>query len=233
MNNSEAFQRSAGYRFHDPGLLDEAFTHSSARSGNDRAIARDNERLEFLGDAYLDAVVGRMLFEALPDAPEGELTRRRAQIVCERNLASIGRKLCLGEHLVLGRGEENHGGRDKDSILADALEALIGAIAIDGGYEEAEAFVRRCFAGSLEDSLNGLLFSDHKSEFQERLQKKNGGLTPCYRVVEESGPDHDKTFRVILEVKGVTLGEGLGKSTKEAEQEAERDALRKESDNVF
>lgn len=233
MSNRSAIEEKIQYAFRDRKHLDEALTHSSARSDGQHAGYRDNERLEFLGDAYLDAIVGSMLYEALPGAPEGELTRRRAEIVCERNLAALSRRLGIGRSLNLGKGEEHQGGREKDSILADAMEALIGAILTDGGFSEAERFVRREFAPSVNDSLNGLLFSDYKSEFQEKLHCMDTALRPEYSVARESGPDHDKTFLVHLKVNGRILGEGTGKSKKEAEQEAARDALRKGLINVF
>ncbi len=232
MSNPDILQDRIEYRFSNPDKLTEALTHSSAavqRGGR----SFDNERLEYLGDAFLAAVSGLMLFRRLPEAPEGDLTRLRSQIVCEKNLAAVSRQIGLGDHLILGRGEERQGGRSKDSILADAVEALIGAVLTDGGYDAAEKLIERLFDKSVRDAAEGLLFTDHKSRLQETVHGIDGSLKIVYKVVGESGPDHDKTFRVLLVVGGKPLGEGSGKSKKEAEQEAARDALRKGIDNVF
>ena len=230
---TERLEKRIGYTFRDRSILREALTHSSSAMDTGEDRGSDNQRLEFLGDAYLDAAVGLMLFEALPAADEGELTRRRAQMVCEGNLAEVAVSLDLGSFLILGKGEEKLGGREKPSILGDAVEALIGAILMDGGYDEAERFIRREFSGSLEASVKGLLFTDHKSRLQELLQKDGAGIRPVYTVIDESGPDHDKTFTVSVYAKGTALGRGSGKSKKEAEQNAARDALLRGVANVL
>lgn len=169
MNNIEELEAKIGYSFKDKTLIERAMTHSSFnRERNTRH--RDNERLEFLGDAFLDAIVGAELYIRMSDVTEGVLTKTRALVVCEKALAVVAREFELGEYLLMGHGEASTGGRNKDSILADAFEALIGAIYLDGGYQEAQKFTVKAFEKTIEGAISGKIFSDYKSELQERLQ---------------------------------------------------------------
>ncbi len=225
MKNRKQFEEVIGYKFNDRQLLDKALTHSSYVKENGQSRLYDNERLEFLGDAFLDAVIGEALYRRLPNAEEGSLTKARASIVCERSLAEAGRRLSIGEHMLFSRGEEKSGGRDRDSILADGMEAVIGAVYLDGGYEAVRSFVLKIFDDSLQEAGEGRLSNrDYKSEIQEHLQG-NGILDIRYALEKEEGPDHDKMFSVRLEICGKTAGRGRGKSKKMAEQNAAKDAI--------
>lgn len=218
------FSESLGYQFHDLGLLKNALTHSSLVNESRLDYKANNERLEFLGDAFFDAAISEYLYNRLPDVEEGELTKTRAIIVCERSLAECGQRFGIGEHLRLGKGEEHTGGRNRHSIVADAMEAVIGAIFLDGGWEEARAFILRAFAGTIQDAIDGKLYSDYKTELQEFLQAR-GENHIHYEVEKETGPDHDKTFYVALFSGSSRIGEGSGRSKKEAEQNAAKAAL--------
>jgi len=221
----QQFELIIGYIFENPELLDQALNHSSyVRECKDGSVC-DNERLEFLGDAFFDAIIGEALYNMFPDAEEGRLSKMRASIVCERSLAAAAKKLQLADFLMLGHGEEKNGGRQRDSILADAAEAIVGAIYLDGGYEQTRAFVLRTFDEALEDARQGKFSNrDFKSALQEQLQA--AGINDIKYILEkEEGPDHDKTFTVRLEIKGRASGSGKGKSKKNAEQEAARDAM--------
>ncbi|MBR6529093.1 MAG: ribonuclease III [Firmicutes bacterium] len=218
------FEQLIGYKFNNEIYLERALTHSSYNKEKNTKH-QDNERLEFLGDAYFDAIVSAELFKMMKGVTEGKLTKTRALVVCESSLAKAARKLGLGKYIYIGHGEEVAGGRDKDSILADAMEAVIGAIFIDGGYEPTEKFVLKSFAETIKDAAEGKLFSDYKSEVQEFIQKNGRNLAITYNTVKEEGPAHDKTFFVNLTYDGKILGEGSGKSKKEAEQQAAKTAL--------
>lgn len=221
--------RRLGHRFHQPSLLEEALRHSSFVNEQADPDLRDNERLEFLGDAVVNLVVGHMLMTAYPEAPEGELSRMRANLVNEGQLAAIAQAVDLGAHLHLGKGEAQDGGQAKPSILADSLEALVAAIYLDAGYEVARQVVERHFAAAVAAISRPTADRDHKSRLQERVQSE-GGRVPRYRMLSATGPDHDKTFRVELTV-GDMVTEGTGKSKKAAEQSAARHLLaRLESD---
>ena len=225
MNNSAQFQQKIGYTFCDIHLLDKALTHSAYVKETGQSRLCDNERLEFLGDAFLDAIIGEELYRRLPKAEEGKLTKARASIVCEKSLAAAGRKLSIGEHMLFSRGEEKSGGRDRDSILADGMEAVIGAIYLDGGYEQVRSFVVGIFQDDLQAAGKGRLTKrDYKSEIQEQLQAR-GILDMQYVLEKEEGPDHNKIFSVRLEVLGEPAGRGKGKSKKLAEQNAAKDAM--------
>lgn len=215
------------YEFKDEKLLDIALTHSSFASENDLNYRYNNERMEFIGDALLDAFIGCKLFEIMPDATEGGLSKCRAKVVCERSLASVAREISLGDYLQLGHGEELTGGRNKDSILSDALEALIGAVFLDGGYAASSRVTNRLLAENVSLAVKNRLFSDYKTELQERLQEKYKGIKIEYLPVSESGPDHRKEFTVSVRAMGKILGTGTGYSKKEAEQNAARDVLMK------
>ncbi len=232
MNNSKHFEEKIDYKFNRIHLLKTALTHSSYVKETGQNRLNDNERLEFLGDAFLDAIIGEALYQKLPQAEEGTLTKARASIVCEKSLAEAGRRLAIGTHMLFSRGEEKSGGRDRDSILADGMEAVIGAIYLDGGYQAAREFVLRIFQDALKDAGEGKLSNrDYKSEVQEQLQSK-GILDIHYILEREEGPDHDKWFSVKLQVCGKTAGRGSGKSKKLAEQNAAKDAMERGL-NVF
>ncbi len=234
--NSEEFQEKIRYRFKDRSLLEQALTHSSFCRESCRAAdkcgaygvfaenKKNNERLEFLGDALFDAVISDVLYNRMADVDEGQLTRLRALIVCESSLAEAARRLDVGRFLNLGKGEERSGGRRRTSILADAMEAVIGAMYIDGGFSQVQDFIRREFGKTIDDAVEGRLFYDYKTRIQEILQK-NGNADINYVLDRTSGPDHDKTFYVSLIADGKLLGRGMGKSKKEAEQHAARDAI--------
>lgn len=211
-----------GYRFRDPGLLKEALSHRSFASESKSGVY--NERLEFLGDSVLAAVVAHRLYVDHPREPEGSLSKKKAQLVSRPTLARWAADLELGEHLLLGVGEESSGGRTRQSLLGNALEALIGAIYLDGGYEAAAAFVGRRL-----DGRGAPVEADHKSRLQEILQKKHKA-PPVYRLSQAAGPDHDKTFIVEVRMGERVMGRGEGKSKKEAEQAAARDALTRMED---
>lgn len=227
MKDKTSLQQKLGYTFRDPDLLETALTHSSYSKEHGEG-ARSNERLEFLGDAFFDAIIGEELFRIFPDREEGWLSRIRATIVCEKSLAAQARKLELGDFLLLGHGEEKSGGRRRESILADATEALIGAIYLDGGYEAVRQVVLDLFCGVIDDTRRGIfVVYDYKTHLQEVLQAR--GITDIrYQMTGEEGPDHDKTFTVTLYIDGVPSSQGRGKSKKQAEQNAAMKALKEE-----
>ena len=214
-----------GYEFNDEALLTNALTHSSYSSEHRMEYASNNERLEFIGDAYVDAAVGAELFRIMKDAPEGVLSKNRADVVREESLADAARGIGLGDYIYMGKGEETTGGRDKDSILADAFEALIGAIIVDGGYEAGKKVILGLLNDKIGLAVAGKLRHDYKTMLQEKLQEKNHDLRIKYNTVSESGPDHNKTFNVEVVIGNRKLGRGSGKSKAKAEQEAARDAL--------
>lgn len=222
--NSLDFESVIGYTFKNKELLERALTHSSfLPQGHDRA-KHNNERLEFLGDAFFDAIVGVELCRKMPDVEEGRLTKTRAIVVCEQSLARTGEALNIGDYLRMGRGEVASGGRKRASIVADAMEAVIGAIFIDGGYDAVSEVVVRLFSETIDEAVAGKLFADYKTELQERLPAGTQGMLH-YQVVKEEGPDHDKTFYVEAVYKGQTIGHGSGKTKKEAEVSAAKEAL--------
>lgn len=220
MQNIKDFQEVIGYRFRQEGLLRQALTHSSYANEKHMKKLSDNERLEFLGDAVLELITSDFLYDAYPQRPEGELTKLRASIVCEPTLAMCTAEIGLGGYLLLGRGEEHTGGRTRDSILSDALEAVIGAIYLDGGFASAKEFVLRFI---LKDIENKHLFYDSKTILQEAVQGEHRELK--YVLTAESGPDHDKSFCVEVHIDGVCAGAGSGRTKKAAEQEAAYRAL--------
>ena len=218
------FEQKIGYQFQNRNYLETALTHSSFnREKNTKH--QDNERLEFLGDAFFDAVISVELYERLKHVTEGKLTKTRALIVCESTLAQVARGYELGSYLNLGHGEDTGGGRHKDSILADSMEAVIGAIYLDGGYQTMQNFVKKSFSRMIDQAIDGKLFSDYKSEVQEILQGKGKPVTIAYETDREEGPAHDKTFFVHLSCNGEIMGKGIGKSKKEAEQNAAKQTL--------
>ncbi|MEA4922105.1 MAG: ribonuclease III [Eubacteriaceae bacterium] len=218
------FQSKTGYVFKDAGLLEQAVTHSSYTREKNLPRAECNERLEFLGDAFFDAIIGEELYDRLPSKKEGYLTKYRALVVCENSLAEMGRRLGVGEMLKLGKGEEMTGGRNRESIIADAMEAIIGAIYKDSGYDRTKELVLGLFAQRINDAVSGKLHTDYKSEFQEKMQSR-GPVQIQYVLVDEEGPDHAKIFYVKVLVNDVVYGQGKGHSKKEAEQNAAREAI--------
>ena len=216
-----------GYRFRNITLLQNALTHSSYANERWHNSLLSNERLEFLGDAILGMTVARYLYQTFPDRPEGELTRMRADMVCEQTLAKVAAKIELGRHLLLGNGEEQGGGRNRNSILADAVESVIAACYLDGGLEAAQCFIEQFIL--VEVPVKQLHNADYKTALQELVQqKKNQVLT--YTLVGESGPDHDKKFDVEVKLNGRVIGTGSGSSKKRAEQDAAQTALEKLSE---
>src|SRR5262245_29277470 len=220
----EDLQRRIEYRFRDRGLLEHSLTHKSRAAEDASGGVADNESLEFLGDAVLGLVVAEALFRRYPSYNEGQKSKIKAAVVSTQSLARHAERLNLGDHLILGRGEEKTGGRFKQALLADAYEALIAAIYLDGGLEAAAAFLLRELSESLDAGAPPGFAQDYKSALQERLQALGHPL-PEYRVSGEAGPDHRKTFSVEVVVEGVVLGAASGKAKKEAEQEAARLAL--------
>jgi ribonuclease-3 len=215
-------ERTLGYRFRQLALLNQALTHKSYVH-EQREPAQHNERLEFLGDAVLGLVISDYCFGRFPELAEGELSKLRASLVNEGNLARIARRLNLGAYLLVGRGEELTGGRTKVSLLADTLEAVLAAVYLDSSLSDVYQVVLRCFQEDVHITLNEG-HKDYKSELQEYTQEKFGCI-PKYIVVREHGPDHDKVFEVELTIRGQLQGVGSGKSKKEAEQAAARKVL--------
>lgn len=216
-------QGKIGYQFQDETLLKQALTHSSF--ANEQKINKLNnyERLEFLGDAVLELVSSEFLYNENEDMPEGQLTRLRASMVCEPALAYCARDIELNTYILLGKGEESTGGRKRDSITSDVMEAVIGAIFIDGGIENAKKFIYRFVLSDLEDKI---LFMDSKTLLQEEIQKKNTSQLR-YELVGEEGPDHDKQFSVEAYLDERLIGSGVGRTIKAAEQQAAYEALKK------
>jgi ribonuclease-3 len=217
-------QQRIACTFKDPGLLERALTHKSY--ANENRLSYHNERMEFLGDAVLNLTVSEYLMRTCPDSTEGDLSRLRAAIVSEPTLAAIAREIGLGAHILLGRGEEQTGGRNKDSLIADCLEALIASVYLDGGQDAANEFILRFFEDTIKKTCTSGGIIDYKTELQELCQERLRQL-PEYRVASESGPDHQKQFEVELLIKGQVSGRGTGKSKKEAEQRAAKEALEK------
>ena len=212
-----------GHTFRDPSLCETAMTHTSWLNEAGQPDRSDNERLEFLGDAVLDLVVSDVLMRRFPDRREGDLSRARAALVSENALAQVAVAIDLGRFILLGRGEERTGGRARPSILANTLEALIGAIYIDAGFDTAAAVAAGLFEGRIED-VDSHARLDYKSRLQERAQAL-WQTAPVYEVVAEDGPDHDKRFEVALSLAGRPYGRAVGRSKKEAEQGAAAAAL--------
>lgn len=217
------FEKTIGYSFHDRALLEEALTHRSR--SNEVQGGPDNQRLEFFGDSVLGFLISHLLFTRFPDAREGDLTHMRAALVDEARLSAIAAELGIGSYLALGRGEEKGGGREKRSVLADAYEALIAAIYLDGGITAVRSTVKRHFARFMgEFELSGVSSTDYKTELQEYTQSCFASI-PKYELTGATGPDHDKVYRFSVTVNGLLAGTGEGKSKKEAQQAAAREAI--------
>ena len=223
MRKQLEFQEVIGYQFQTPGLLSQALTHSSYANEKHMKKGSDNERLEFLGDAVLEIVSSEFLYLNYPKLPEGDLTKMRASLVCEPTLAFCTRQLNLGDYLLLGKGEDMTGGRKRKSILSDALEAVIGAIYLDGGFASAKEFILKFILTDIEHKQ---LFYDSKTILQEVVQASYKEEL-CYRRVGEEGPAHDKHFMVEAWIGEMLIGKGEGHTKKAAEQEAAYQALLK------
>lgn len=226
-SSADSLQSSLNYRFKALALLEEALTHSSHVNEQKSIPLPHNERLEFLGDAVLSLVMSEYLASVLPQSSEGALSKFKAKLVSEGSLAQVARRLRLGEHLKLGRGEDRSRGREKDSLLADALEAVLAAVHLDGGFDASRTVTRHIFAEELtniaaQQEQPGA--GDYKTQFQEWCQKRHDTL-PRYATIRETGPDHQKLFEVELSVQGEVVGVGAGRSKKEAEQQAAKQAL--------
>ena len=217
-------ETAIGYRFRNIQLLQNALTHSSYANERWHNSLLSNERLEFLGDSVLGMLVAEYLYKTFPDRPEGELTRMRADMVCEHTLAEVANKIGLGEHLMLGHGEERLGGRSRESILADATDSVIAACFLDGGLEAAAQFVQKYIL--VEVPVTRLNNMDYKTALQELVQQKKNQVL-SYALVGQSGPDHDKQFDVAVSLNGSVVGTGSGRSKKRAEQMAAKSAMEK------
>ncbi|MBQ7218888.1 MAG: ribonuclease III [Ruminococcus sp.] len=215
-------QEAIGYSFNNPALLTEAMTHSSYAHEQHKNM-KNNERLEFLGDAVLSIVVSDYIYTHCPDLPEGELTKLRASLVCEKSLFDFAKQIDLGSYLRLSNGERRNGGANRPSIVSDAFEALIAAIYLDGGMEPAKKHILRFVIPEIENHRNNS-FKDYKTALQEIIQK-NPGERLEYKLVGSSGPDHNKHFKVEVCLNSNVIGRGGGRSKKEAEQQAAREAL--------
>lgn len=224
MKDLAEFQRKIGYTFKNEKLLERALTHTSYANENKEKANGHNERLEFLGDSVLSLSVAHTLFTRYPDRFEGDLTRGRAALVCEKTLYLMAKEIDLGDYLLLGKGEDLSGGRNRPSVLSDAYEAVIAAIYLDGGMEEAEKFILPRAEKYLENHFSEIP-RDYKSELQEIIQQ-NPEERISYVLVKESGPDHNKTFTVEVRLNSNVIGEGVAPSKKQAEQQAAREALR-------
>ncbi len=225
-DNGEA-QGAIGYVFREPALLEEALTHRSYVNEARPKRGRDNERLEFLGDAILALLISHYLTTAFPDDTEGELSKKKAALVSEQSLAAAARRLNLGRYLRLGRGEERTQGREKSSLLANVFEAVIAAVYLDGGLDPARSLAQRAMVEVMKElhETSGVEYSkDYKTRYQEWCQKRFETL-PRYVTIRESGPDHEKTFEVQVTVMGDVIGLGVGRTKKEAEQMAAKHAL--------
>ena len=218
----EILEKKLNYAFKDKSLLLNALTHSSY-ANEVRGGTSSNERLEFLGDSVLSIIVSEYLFNEFPNIPEGELTKLRASLVCEKSLCGFSRELEIGKFLRLGKGEDKGGGRERDSILADAFEAVLAAIYIDGGIDVAKKHVMRFVLAELQHK-NDEVFKDYKTALQEIIQR-NPEEYVSYILTDESGPDHDKVFTVEVRLNSNVIGKGSGKSKKQAEQMAAKQAL--------
>ena len=226
MNFTE-FEEKLGYSFKDKSLLELALTHSSF--ANENKLKKNNERFEFLGDSVLGFVTAEYLFSEYKNRPEGEMTKLRAAVVCEKSLFKFAEQIDLGKYILLGRGEDSTGGRNRPSVVSDAFEAVVAAIYLDGGMDAVKPYILRFIKDAVKREAS---FKDNKSLLQEEIQKVKGN-TLTYEEVGEEGPDHDKTFVFRVKLNGEIIGEGKGKSKKEAEQNAAGNALNKLHDEAL
>ncbi len=230
MADSTALGEKLGVRFNEPSLLKQALVHSSYVNENPGSASVSNERLEFLGDAVLGTVFAEKLYQDLPDASEGEMTKLRSYLVCRDTLASVARAIGLGEHIYLGKGEEANSGRHKPANLAGALEAVIAAVFLDQGLAATSDVISRLFNRELQRLASQGVAADYKSQLQQLFQARQQE-TPLYHIIETTGPDHDRGFTAEVRVGDTVLGRGSGKSKKLAETNAARSALEKLSTN--
>ncbi|WP_027363566.1 ribonuclease III [Desulfotruncus alcoholivorax] len=217
-------QRKVNYFWQDSDLLHQALVHSSYIYENKDRGDKHNERMEFLGDAVLELIISEYFYRICSEKSEGELTKMRAMTVCEPSLAEVARRLNLGQFMLMSRGEEKSGGRDRPALLADAFEALLGSVYLDGGLEEARKVALSQLSDVIEQVIAGQAIRDYKTMLQEYLQGKSQDPI-SYSVIDETGPDHDKTFTAVVEYRGNIMGKGRGRTKKEAEQQAARMAL--------
>ena len=221
----ESLQKKLNYCFNDIELLDTALTHSSYANEHNLHISKCNERLEFLGDTVVNIVVSQYLYKKYTFYPEGELTKIRAKVVCEHSLALVARSIDLGKYLLLGKGEDATGGRDRESILGNASEAIAGAIFVDSDFNTVNNLLLANFEADIVHAVaKGSLFVDYKTELQEKLQRVTKG-TIEYVLIKEEGPDHNKLFYIDVTSNKETIGSGVGRNKKEAEQMAAKEAL--------
>ncbi len=226
MKDIDFFEQCMNYRFKNTELLQEALTHSSY--ANEKHDGRPcNERLEFFGDSVLGIIISEYLFKTCPRSFEGDLTRARATIVCEKSLAEAARRENIGTYLKLGRGEEKTGGRNRDSVLSDATEALIAALYLDAGFEKTKEWVLKILSPAIKSAVVGKLFWDYKTLLQEKLQSMGEDGNVVYTVTAEEGPDHNKIFEISAYFNNELIGKASGKSKKAAELSAAKDALEK------
>lgn len=218
------FEKTIGYSFSNVDNLTLAFTHSSYANEYRNENIQSNERLEFLGDAVLNIIISEYIYSNFPHLSEGEMTKMRANIVCEASLDKCAAKISIGQYLLLGKGEELTGGRTRASILSDAFEAVLGAVYLDGGMDNAKKFVINNMSGIINESATGLNYTDYKTQLQEIIQK-NSDRKVSYEIIEERGPDHNKIFVSQVKVCDTVMGTGEGKSKKEAEQNAAKIAI--------
>lgn len=224
--NLAEYEKIIGYTFKNKSNALLASTHSSFANENKSEKLKSNERLEFLGDAVLNIVISENIYKNYSGLDEGDMTKIRASIVCETSLVKCANNIQLGKYLLLGKGEELTGGRNRVSILSDAFEAVIGAIYIDGGMKSAKTFIQSQMKHLIEDSMNGMMFMDYKSQLQETVQK-DGEKKISYEIIEQKGPDHNKVFVSQVKISERIMGQGEGKSKKEAEQNAAKSAMEK------
>ena len=225
----ESLETKLNYKFNNIELLKNALIHSSY-ANEVRGNTHSNERLEFLGDSVLSIIVADHIYHKYPNMPEGELTRLRASLVCEKSLCALSRELCIGEYLKLGKGEDKNGGRERDSILADAFESVLAAIYLDGGMSAAKKHILNTVLRDL-DHHSDDSFKDYKTTLQEIIQR-NPEESVSYTLVDETGPDHDKQFTVAVHLNSNVIGTGIGKSKKQAEQMAAKQALKLMGESV-
>lgn len=218
----KTLETKLGYQFQNPKLLDHALTHSSYANEHHLGSISSNERLEFLGDSVLGMIVADHLYRTFPDLPEGDLTRIRANLVCEGSLVLVAKEWDLGRYLKLGKGENACGGRSRPSILADAVEAVLAAVFLDGGLKHDRDIIQRFLLDRMEQVNRAS--RDHKTYLQELVQRKSGQVL-SYELIGESGPDHNKTFQMQVLLNGQPIGQGTGHSKKEAEQAAANAAI--------
>lgn len=218
------------YAFNDINLLDNALTHRSYANEKQEIPCKDNERLEFLGDAVLELCISEILMEKFPDCDEGQLSKLRASLVNEKPLSELAKKCHIGDFLLLGRGEESSGGRTKSSILSDTFEAVIAAIYLDSGYKKSYKYIKDLFRPLIESESDKTIYRDYKTRIQE-ISQNRFKVIPKYSLISESGPDHDKIFQIKLSISDITSTIGTGKNKKEAEQQAAKKAIEELGEN--